>query len=426
MVRRVVPVAAATCAALFLAVAAQAHDFWLIPDAFAVAEGTAIQVRGQTSSRFPTSESAVAIDRVDDARLLAAASEERITDMSHAGTSLVLRHRPNSRGQRIVALTLRPRSVRESAASFRRYLELEGAPEALDRLDREGLLRGRDSVTRRYAKYAKTLVEVGRGGPRAFSRRAGHPLELIPLTDPSALRAGDTLSLRILYRGQPLPAARAHAGYVASFSAATVDTLAARAADIHVAANADGVIRVAVASAGLWNVRMIHVAQAATGSGADWDTHWATLVFHVGPVASRTVQPAAAALDSSAVAMVVDQFHRALETGDSASALSLLAADAIILESGGVETRQEYRSHHLAGDIEFARAVRAERGPVRVTVQGDAAWATSTSTTVGSFRDRAINSANAELMVLTRTAGSWRIRTIHWSSRSRRPAPAPE
>ena len=126
--------------------------------------------------------------------------------------------------------------------------------------------------------------------------------------------------------------------------------------------------------------------------------------------------------DSAAVAAVVERYHRALAAGDSTGALALLAPDAIILESGGVETRSEYRSHHLAGDIEFARAIRSQRGPVRVRVNGNVAWATSTSITEGQFRERAINSAGAELMVLTRTPRGWRISAIHWSSRTRRPS----
>ena len=64
--------------------------------------------------------------------------------------------------------------------------------------------------------------------------------------------------------------------------------------------------------------------------------------------------------DSAAVAAVVGGFHDALARGDSAAALALLAPDVRILESGGVE-----------------------------------------------------------LMVLTRTAGGWRISAIHWSSRRR-------
>ena len=125
-------------------------------------------------------------------------------------------------------------------------------------------------------------------------------------------------------------------------------------------------------------------------------------------------------VDSAAVAAAVHRFHDALATGDSAAALSLLTPDVRILESGGMEDRAEYRSHHLGSDIAFARAIQSQRSPVEVRVHGDVAWATSTSTTQGTFRDRAINSAGAELMVLVRTDDGWRIAAIHWSSRNRR------
>ena len=124
--------------------------------------------------------------------------------------------------------------------------------------------------------------------------------------------------------------------------------------------------------------------------------------------------------DSTDVVAVIERFHAALSVGDSAAAIALLAPDVTILESGGVENREQYRSHHLAGDIEFARGVPRTRAPIAVTVAGDVAWATSTSVTQGDFRGRAVNSNSAELMVLTRSEGKWLIRAIHWSSRPRR------
>ena len=93
----------------------------------------------------------------------------------------------------------------------------------------------------------------------------------------------------------------------------------------------------------------------------------------------------------------------------------------VVLESGGVETREQYRAHHLAADIAFSRAVPSTRGPARVRVVGDAAWVSSTSITQGEFNGRAVNSSGAELMVLRRTAAGWKISAIHWSSRTRRP-----
>jgi len=285
--RAVLATVVAAWALLGLASLAAAHDFWLVPNAFRVAPGATLEVRGQTSSSFPSSDAAVAVGRVADARVISAEGSAQISGLSVSGTSLLLRYRPMGAGQRVVAVTLHPRSVRESTQGFRRYLELEGAPDALARVEREGLLTGRDSVTRRYAKYAKTVVEVGNGGPRAFSRLADHPLEFVPESDPAARAPGDTLTVRLLYRGQPLVDARVHAGSVPMPGGRVLLASSSTEPDLHLTTDAAGRVHVPLRSAGLWNVRTIHVVQADAGSGADWDTHWATLVFNVGETAAR-------------------------------------------------------------------------------------------------------------------------------------------
>lgn len=140
--------------------------------------------------------------------------------------------------------------------------------------------------------------------------------------------------------------------------------------------------------------------------------------------ANRAIAPAPLthlATDSAAVARIVARFRDAITAGDSATALSLLSPDALVLESGDVETFAQYRSQHLGADIAFARAVPGVHSAVLVRVAGSAAWVTSTSVTQGTFQGRAINSAGAELMVLTRptAAAPWLIRAIHWSSHKR-------
>jgi ketosteroid isomerase-like protein len=130
-------------------------------------------------------------------------------------------------------------------------------------------------------------------------------------------------------------------------------------------------------------------------------------------------QAADAQTADAAVIQAVDSYHRSLAEGDSATALSLLADDVIILESGGMETKEHYRSGHLSGDMRFAEAVPRERGEIEVRVVGDVAWAWSTNVAQGQMGDREVNSQGAELMVLRRMDGAWLITAVHWSSRSR-------
>lgn len=397
-----------------------AHDFWIVPDAFQIAAGGSMEVRGQTSTTFPTSLSAVTPERIAEARLIGASSDERLTDLTTSGKSLLIRHRPTAPGQRVVAVALVPRSSRTTPERLKRYIALEGAPALAERYDREGAFPRADSVTQVAAKFAKTIVEVGRNGPRVFDKTVGHALELVPLNDPHVLRAGDTLAVRLLYHGRPVAGAHLHAGAAAHGITARSDSAQAAVParkDISAETGADGTAKIAVGEHGLWNIRTLHGAAAAGTNNGTWEVYFTTLVFSVA-VGNGTQ---GAGNDSSDVVAVVERFDALMAAGDSAGLLALLADDVVVLESGGLETRAEFRSHHLPADIGFARAVKGTQGPITVRVQGDVAWASSTTTVLGEVRGRAINSVSAELMVLSRESGRWKIRAIHWSSRSRRP-----
>jgi ketosteroid isomerase-like protein len=122
------------------------------------------------------------------------------------------------------------------------------------------------------------------------------------------------------------------------------------------------------------------------------------------------------AVPTTAVA-TVDAFHAALKRGDTAFALMLLSQDALIFESGAVESnRAEYESHHLKADAEFSAATARELVSERLTTEGDMATVMRVELINGSFRGRPINSRSIETMVLRKTDAGWRIVHIHWSS----------
>lgn len=112
-------------------------------------------------------------------------------------------------------------------------------------------------------------------------------------------------------------------------------------------------------------------------------------------------------------------FYDLLRRGDSAAAARLLAPDAVVLESGDLETRAEYLAHHIAADIEFAKAVPSKRSIRQSVRQGNVVWVSATSESSGTFENRPVNSIGAELMVLAKSGSGWRIRAIHWSSHKR-------
>lgn len=129
------------------------------------------------------------------------------------------------------------------------------------------------------------------------------------------------------------------------------------------------------------------------------------------------VAPLAGQSESQAAREVVEEFHAALASGDSTTAVGLLHPDARIYEGGHAETREQYRSGHLRSDIAFLQAIESETIRDAIVVAGDMAFYESEDRKTGTFRDREIESHGTETIVLVRTPDGWRIRHIHWSSR---------
>jgi len=127
--------------------------------------------------------------------------------------------------------------------------------------------------------------------------------------------------------------------------------------------------------------------------------------------------PAPAVHTEAEVASVLESFYGAIKRGDATAAMSVIAPDAMFVESGTLETRAEYEKNHLPLDIDFERQITGKRGPLRVTFAGDTAWIIATTEYDGKIEDGYVSFASSQLMVLTKDADAWKIRSIHWSSR---------
>ena len=254
-----------------------AHDFWIIPDIFAFGDDSVLHINGrQGGTKFPTG-TAVPADRVIDARIIGAASSVKITDLAVDGASLRLHQKPDKAGQYLIVVGLSTRDFRETPAGVVRFLKAEGGAAEAARLEREHTLQGLDSVMFTAASYAQTIVQVGKGGPRSFGKPAGLRLEFSPLNDPSSLRVGDTLHVKMLGNGTPI----ANIGIEIATgldSAAAPDAAVTRVA---FDADAKGVVHVPLTKAGPVMMRSAFASRKQGGSPKDWDVSRTTYVFNV-------------------------------------------------------------------------------------------------------------------------------------------------
>ena len=125
--------------------------------------------------------------------------------------------------------------------------------------------------------------------------------------------------------------------------------------------------------------------------------------------------------DATAAVAVAERFHGALSSGDMATVEALLAADVLILESGGAErSREEYMGHHAVSDAAFLKGAHRQLLRQRARVAGEFAWVGTESELHAKKDGKPLTVQSTETMVLKQTTDGWRIVHIHWSSRTKR------
>lgn len=143
-----------------------------------------------------------------------------------------------------------------------------------------------------------------------------------------------------------------------------------------------------------------------------------------GPAAAEAPQidvPDAA----KAAAATVDRFFAALSAGDLDRAGAELAADVIILESGGAErSAAEYLGGHAKGDAAFLKGAHHTLTHRTARTGGGLAWIASESELHVQKDGKPATIASTETMVLRSTPTGWKIVHIHWSSHVKKPGAA--
>ena len=131
----------------------------------------------------------------------------------------------------------------------------------------ESLLPSRE----RYSKYAKALLSSS--GDNAYhSRPVGMTIEIIPERSPYLLKQGDSLTFRVLFRGQPARGLQVESTWAGS--GGSKKTIAGRT-------DPEGRIVIPLQSAGKWRIHTILMERSSDTSVVDWESYWASLTFEV-------------------------------------------------------------------------------------------------------------------------------------------------
>lgn len=182
---------------------AAAHDTWLQPRRAAVLPGTIAQLDLTSGDKFAAFETAIKSDRIAAARARLNGKTFDIPPGSPEKKSFELRVPLSDPGVATLWLSLAPHSIELNRKQVQHYLDDINAPALLTQAWFAG--KGAKPWREIYSKHAKTFVRVGRPkADRSWSEPVGMALEIVPEKDPTQLRAGDELPVRVLRNGAPL------------------------------------------------------------------------------------------------------------------------------------------------------------------------------------------------------------------------------
>ena len=267
--RRLALVAGLAAATAALAVA---HDMFLKPDRFFLAENASLDL-ALINGTFTKSENSIARNRLIDISVLGPAGRTRIDTSAWKadGDTSFFSTRMGGAGTYVMGVSTRTNLIKLTGQEFNEYLESDGIPDVLAARKRDGEL-GR-AVTERYQKHVKTMVQVGDTRTDHYATALGYPAEIIPLQNPYSLKAGATFRFRTLVDGQP--AGNQYVQYGGrTANGGRIEMRATRS-------NAEGIGEIRIGGPGTWYVKFINMTRLTGDPEADYNSKWASLTFAV-------------------------------------------------------------------------------------------------------------------------------------------------
>lgn len=241
-----------------------AHDFWIEPSTFSPRTGSVVGIRlwnGQGLAGEPFPRRFRHISRFDVTCSDRTQEVQGLEGADPAGLILA-----QTDGVYLIAYESHLLSTQPSASDHQRNVTHQ----------RMGVATGEPSSISTphqgaewFARCAKSIIRVGTGEfPEAASQILGLTTEIIPLQDPSSLHLGDTLNVRLLCRGYPVPDIPLNALNIGNLEAPVVTRT-----------NAAGEAEFALNHPGFWLIRSV-ICIPSLEMGTRY-SYWASLTFEL-------------------------------------------------------------------------------------------------------------------------------------------------
>lgn len=177
-------------------------------------------------------------------------------------------------GTYVAGVSTDPTVGDRGADDFATYLKLEELPDTLAKYDKRAYPKG---VRYRYSKHAKTIYHVGNASSTAYSDALGYPVEIVLMTNPSLLKAGDTLYFKAVYKKVGLADQLVYVGHGPSHA----DSAQSNPSTTQIVrTDKSGVAQFVITEPAVWYIHTNRMEKSES-PGFDFESDRASLTFQV-------------------------------------------------------------------------------------------------------------------------------------------------
>jgi uncharacterized GH25 family protein len=248
----------------------RAHDYWLQPERFFLSASETSAVHLYVGDHF-VSETERPFQRKKTVvfQVISQAEVRDLKATAKDGEKPVCIIAPERAGSHLIVMERDWSHIEIEAVKFNEYLKHEGLTGVLEMRRKAGEYKavGRE----RYRRYLKALIQVGDESDQTYTRKIGHRLEILPLTNPYTSNKGDRIAVSVLFEGKPLRGVR-----VVAYNRRGDDTKTQTAQT-----DDNGEVQFMLDRAGLWLIRLVHMQRCEKVHEFEWESFWAAYSFQL-------------------------------------------------------------------------------------------------------------------------------------------------
>jgi uncharacterized GH25 family protein len=256
---------------LLLVLPALSHEFWLEPQQYIFSRADEINIRFRVGEDFTGENWRGNREKVSELNLYYADIIDDLSDAITDDQGDSLQFSIHEEGTALITLNSTNSLIELEAEKFNAYLLEDGLQNAINYRQQHNET---DSMGREmYQRSVKSIVQIGALKTTLYKKQTKLPVDIIPLSHPYQLKDGDSLTVKILFKGEPL----------ANTKVRTWHKVPGVVTQTSFKSNENGEIRFPVTTSGEWMVSCVTMIRATDDQQANpaygWQSYWGSVTW---------------------------------------------------------------------------------------------------------------------------------------------------